>query len=32
LLYYFHIRALLNEVFNFFRVDIMTPIMEEDSL
>jgi hypothetical protein len=32
LLYYFHICVLVNEVANFFRVDMMTPITEEDPL
>jgi hypothetical protein len=32
LLYCFHIYALVNEVFNFLRVDMMPPIEEEDSL
>jgi hypothetical protein len=32
LLYCFHICALINEVFNFLRVDIMPPTAEEDSL
>jgi hypothetical protein len=32
LLYYFHVCALVNEVINFLRVDIMPSIMEEDSL
>jgi hypothetical protein len=30
LLYCFHICALVNEVSNFFRVDMMAPIEEED--
>jgi hypothetical protein len=32
LLYCFHICVLLNEVLNFLRVDMMSPIAEEDSL
>jgi hypothetical protein len=32
LLYCFHIYALINEVPNFFRVDMMPPIAEEDPL
>jgi hypothetical protein len=32
LLYCFHIYTLVNEVLNFLRVDIMLPIVEEDSL
>jgi hypothetical protein len=32
LLYCFHVYALVNEVLNFFRVDMMPPILEEDSL
>jgi hypothetical protein len=32
LLYCFHIRALVNEVHNFFRVDMMSPIVEKDPL
>jgi hypothetical protein len=32
LLYYFHIYALVNEMTNFFRVDIMPPNTEEDPL
>jgi hypothetical protein len=32
LLYYFHICALVNEVANFFRVDMMPPIVEKDLL
>jgi hypothetical protein len=32
LLYYFHIYALVNELPNFFRVDMITPIAEEDPL
>jgi hypothetical protein len=32
LLYCFHTYALANEVLNFFRVDIMSPTTEEDSL
>jgi hypothetical protein len=31
-LYYFHICALVNEVPNFFRADMMPPITEEDPL
>jgi hypothetical protein len=32
LLYCFYICALVNEVSNFFRVDMMSPIVEEDPL
>jgi hypothetical protein len=32
LLYCFHICALVNEVPNFFRVDMMLPITKEDPL
>jgi hypothetical protein len=32
LLYCFHICVLSNEMFNFFKVDIMPPIAEEDSI
>jgi hypothetical protein len=32
LLYCFHICTLVNEVPNFFRVDMMSPIAEEDTL
>jgi hypothetical protein len=31
LLYCFHIGALVNEVSNFFRVDMIPPIADEDS-
>jgi hypothetical protein len=31
LVIYFHICALVNEVFNFLRVDMMPPTVEEDS-
>jgi hypothetical protein len=30
LLYYFYIRVLVNEVHNFFRVDMIAPIAKED--
>jgi hypothetical protein len=32
LLYYFHICALVNEKINFLRVDMVPPIVEEESL
>jgi hypothetical protein len=32
LFHYFHSCTLVNEVLNFFRVDIMPPTTEEDSL
>jgi hypothetical protein len=32
LFYCFHSYALVNEVLNFFRVNIMSPTTEEDSL
>jgi hypothetical protein len=32
LLYYFHSYALANEVLNFFKVDIIPPTTEENSL